>query len=104
MYCTVTLNSQIHCPLLGDKVDYGIGLSFRPAILCSLTGRYDNQMTLSTLSPQAGAPKCQHDNTRCFLCVCGVQHNIYLLFLCLHYQLYPASLIVRCGKVVNILF
>ncbi len=53
--------SQIHSSLLGDKVDYGIGLSYRPAILCSLTGRYDSQMLLSTLSPQAGAPKCQHE-------------------------------------------
>ncbi len=25
-----------------DKVDYGIGLSYRRASLCSLTGRYDN--------------------------------------------------------------
>jgi hypothetical protein len=35
---------QIHCPLLGDKVDYGVGLSYRPAIHCSLMGRYDNPM------------------------------------------------------------
>jgi hypothetical protein len=32
-------SSQIHSLLLGDKVDYGIGLSYRPASLCSLTGR-----------------------------------------------------------------
>ncbi len=29
--------SQIHSPLLGDKVDYGIVLSYRPASLCILT-------------------------------------------------------------------
>jgi hypothetical protein len=29
----------------GDKVDYGIGLSYRPASLCSLTGRYDMSMS-----------------------------------------------------------
>jgi hypothetical protein len=27
-----------------DKVDCAIGLSYRPASLCSLTGRYDNPM------------------------------------------------------------
>jgi hypothetical protein len=37
-------SSQIHSPLLGAKADYGIGLSYRPASLCSLTGRYDNPM------------------------------------------------------------
>jgi hypothetical protein len=26
-------------PFCGDKVDYGIGLSYRPASLCSLTGK-----------------------------------------------------------------
>ncbi len=36
--------SQINIPLLLDKVDYGIGLSYRPASLCSLTGRYGNPM------------------------------------------------------------
>jgi hypothetical protein len=35
--------SQIHSPLLGDQVDYGIGLSYRPASLCSLKGRYIRQ-------------------------------------------------------------
>jgi hypothetical protein len=29
-------------PDLGDKVDSEIGLSYRPASLCSLAGRYDN--------------------------------------------------------------
>jgi hypothetical protein len=28
--------------LWGDKVDSGIGLSYRPATLCSLEGRHDN--------------------------------------------------------------
>ncbi len=35
---------------LGD----GIGLSYRPASLCSLAGLYDNPMSKSTLSPQSG--------------------------------------------------
>ncbi len=34
-----------------DIVDSGLGLSYRPASLCSLTGRYDNPMPESTLSP-----------------------------------------------------
>jgi hypothetical protein len=45
--------SQIHSPLIGDKVDSGIGLSYRPVSLCSLSGRYDNTMPESTLSPQS---------------------------------------------------
>jgi hypothetical protein len=36
----------------GDKVDYGLGLSYRPASL--MAGRYDNPMSKSTLSPQSG--------------------------------------------------
>jgi len=28
----------------GDKVGYGIGLSYWPASICSLSGRYDNPM------------------------------------------------------------
>ncbi len=36
--------SKIHSPLLGDKVDNGIGLSHRPASLSSLTDRYDIPM------------------------------------------------------------
>jgi hypothetical protein len=40
--------SGIHSPSPGDQVDSGIGLSYRPASLCSLAGRYDNQ-------PYAGA-------------------------------------------------
>jgi hypothetical protein len=50
--------SQIRSPLLADKVDYGIGLSYRPIhhpTICSLTSRYDNPMhAQSTLSPQSG--------------------------------------------------
>jgi hypothetical protein len=41
-------------PERGDIVDFGIGLSYRPASLCSLAGRYDNPMLESTLSPQSG--------------------------------------------------
>ncbi len=41
-------------PYWGDKVDYGIGLSYRPATLCSLMVQYNNPMPLSTLSRQSG--------------------------------------------------
>ncbi len=46
--------SQIHSQWLGDTVDSGIGLSYRPAILYWLTGRYDNPMPESTISPSQG--------------------------------------------------
>ncbi len=42
-------------PWLGDKVDSGTGLSYRPASPCSLPGRYDNLMPESNLSPQLGS-------------------------------------------------
>jgi hypothetical protein len=35
---------------MGDKVDSGIGLSYRPASLCSLAGLYDNPMPESTMN------------------------------------------------------
>ncbi len=35
-------------PNWGDKVDSGVGLSYLPASLCSLAGRYDNPMPEST--------------------------------------------------------
>jgi hypothetical protein len=35
----------------GDKVDYGIMLSYRPVTQCSLVGRCDNPMRQSTLYP-----------------------------------------------------
>jgi hypothetical protein len=38
----------------GDIVDSGIGLSYRPAGISSLAGRYDNPMPESTISPQSG--------------------------------------------------
>ncbi len=47
MYC------QIHGFLLGDKVDYGIRLSYRPASLCSLTGWYDNPYAIVNFIPPA---------------------------------------------------
>ncbi len=45
-------------PYWGDNVDYGIGLSYRPATYSLLyvawrAGTYDNPITLSTLSPQS---------------------------------------------------
>jgi hypothetical protein len=47
--------SQIPSPWMSDKVDSGIGLSYRQANLCSLAGRYDNPMPKSTLSPLSGS-------------------------------------------------
>jgi hypothetical protein len=38
----------------GDIVNSGIGLSYQPACLCSLAGRYDNPMSETTISPQSG--------------------------------------------------
>jgi hypothetical protein len=43
------ISSQIHSSWLGDKVNFGLGLSYRPGSLCSLTGRYDNHMPYSQL-------------------------------------------------------
>ncbi len=42
-------------PGWGDKVDSGIGLSYRLAGLLRLVGRYDNPMPESTLSPSQGS-------------------------------------------------
>jgi hypothetical protein len=43
-------------PYWGDKVDHGIGLSYRPAgSLCFLTGRYENPMPcIVNFVPQSG--------------------------------------------------
>ncbi len=63
MELTLNLPSlQVHSSLLakfvvpdwGDKVDSDIGLSYRPASLCSVAGRYDNTMPESTISPSQG--------------------------------------------------
>jgi hypothetical protein len=46
---------QIHSPLKGwDIVGSGIGLSYRPASLCSLAGRYGNPMPELTFPPSQG--------------------------------------------------
>ncbi len=46
--------SQIRSPWLGDIVKYKkIGLSYRPASLCSLAGRFGNLSPELTLSPQS---------------------------------------------------
>ncbi len=47
-------SSQIHSPWMGDIVDSGIGLSYRPTSLRSLAGRYNNPLPESTLSPSQG--------------------------------------------------
>ncbi len=47
---------EAKCKVLewGDKVDSGIGLSYRPAGLHRLADRYDNPMPTSTLSSHSG--------------------------------------------------
>ncbi len=46
---------QFIIPSLGGiKVDYGIGLSYRPVRLYRLAGRYDIPVPMSTLSPSKG--------------------------------------------------
>jgi hypothetical protein len=37
--------AQLIVPDWGDKVDYGIGLSYRPVRLHRLAGRYDNPIS-----------------------------------------------------------
>jgi hypothetical protein len=44
--------SQILSPWLEYIADSSIGLSYRPASLCSLSGRYDNAMPQSAISPR----------------------------------------------------
>jgi len=45
---------RILSPRLGDIVDSGIWLSYRPASLCSLAGQYAIPMPESTMSPSQG--------------------------------------------------
>jgi len=40
---------------LGDEVNSGIGLSYRPSSPCSLASQNDNPMPELTLSPQSGS-------------------------------------------------
>ncbi len=47
--------SQIHSHWLGGiKLTSGIGLSYRPATLHRLSGRYDNPRPESTIAPRSG--------------------------------------------------
>ncbi len=50
LFVQILNNSQIQSPWLGDKVVSGIGLSYRPARLPRLAGRYDNPLPDSTIS------------------------------------------------------
>ncbi len=45
--------AKFRVPDWGNIVDSGIGLSYRPAILGSLAGRYDNTMPELNLSPHS---------------------------------------------------
>ncbi len=46
--------AQFIVPDFENKVDYGIGLSYRSVRLHRLAGRYDNLMPWSTLFPSKG--------------------------------------------------
>ncbi len=50
----MTSRAKFFVPDWGDIVDSGIWLSFRPARLLRLAGRYDNPMQESTISPAPG--------------------------------------------------
>ncbi len=50
---------------LRDKVNSGIGLSYRSASPCSLACRYDNPMPESTLSPSQRSMNSATGKTRC---------------------------------------
>ncbi len=52
--CGIWTEAKFLVPAWEDIVDSGIGLSDRPASLCSLAGQYDNPMQESTISPQSG--------------------------------------------------
>jgi hypothetical protein len=62
MYCAKSREESYLCteaifivPDRGDEVDFGMaGLSFRPARLHRLVGRYDKPMLESTISPSQG--------------------------------------------------
>ncbi len=54
------LEPHLYSPWLGEKVDSGIGFSYRPASPCSLAGRYGNTMPESSLSLQLMDSYCSH--------------------------------------------
>ncbi len=51
----VTSVAKFIDPHCGDKVNSNIGLSYRPARLHGLAGRYGNPLPESTLSPSQGS-------------------------------------------------
>jgi hypothetical protein len=51
-FVTSTTAAEFLVPDWGDKVNSGIGFSYRPAGLHRLAGRYDNPMPELTISPQ----------------------------------------------------
>jgi hypothetical protein len=57
-------------PWLGDKVNSGIGLSYRPASPWSLSGRYNNPMQEVALSPQSGSMNSDTGNPKQTSCCC----------------------------------
>ncbi len=67
------LIAKILSPWLGDIVDSGIGLSCRPASLCSLADRYDNPMPESTISPRQGLRVWLLDSDKFFFSICNLR-------------------------------
>jgi hypothetical protein len=60
--------AQFRVPDWGDKVDYGIGLSYRPVWLHRLAGRYDSHLLQSTLfPPTAGTMNLATDGKGCLI-------------------------------------
>ncbi len=45
----MNISSHIHRPFLGEKVNSGMGLTYCPARLHGLAGRYENPMPESTI-------------------------------------------------------
>ncbi len=64
-------------PWLGDKVNSGIGLSYRTASPCSLAGRYNNPMPELAISPQSGSMKPKQTS-----CCCYARWGVDVLELC----------------------
>ncbi len=65
--------ARILVPDWGDRFDSGIGLSYRPARLHRLTGRYDNPIPASTLYPPFRDYEFGYSCVGPRLCACPIQ-------------------------------
>ncbi len=82
-YCRKAKRVQfiVHSPWLGgDKVNSGIELSYRPARLHRLAGRYDNPTPESTISPSQGLWIWLLDEMKGKDCVHTAQVNAWHFF------------------------